>query len=250
MKRKLLTVLLLCTMTMSLVACGSSSDTTNEATITDSEATSEETTEPNEPNEPNEAKEVETNELLEIEFVEYGYSYSDGYVHYAFTITNPSDDIIYQYPIVDITARTADDSLVGVSTQIFSYLLPGDSVSYGAPFDVTSEPSEVEFSVSSGREATFIPDEHNVPNSALIVSNTTETVGSYESTKYIGEVENTSEYDQNVLLVVILKNGGEIVYGTLSYLDNIGAGQKRAFDILEFDVPAHDEYVISPYIIY
>ncbi|MEE0856103.1 MAG: hypothetical protein U0L58_02245, partial [Ruminococcus sp.] len=43
---------------------------------------------------------------------------------------------------------------------------------------------------------------------------------------------------------IILKKENKIVYGTTSYVDDINAGQEKAFDISEYNLPDYDSYEI------
>lgn len=48
-----------------------------------------------------------------------------------------------------------------------------------------------------------------------------------------------------VAVTVLLKSNGSIVYGDTTYVDNMTAGTTKPFELSEYNLPEHDEYVIS-----
>ena len=106
-------------------------------------------------------------------------------------------------------------------------------------------PATVEFSIHSG---TFVPGDTSgiIPVSSFSVSNTSEIVQDYGAVSYTGEVVNNSDSDIDMVAVtVLLKSNGSIVYGDTTYVDNMTAGTTKPFELSEYNLPEHDEYVIS-----
>ena len=145
---------------------------------------------------------------------ESGYYISDDgmgdvYAYYGIAINNPNAGFALLFPTVTITAKGEDGSMQS-----------GDFVSG----DTTGV----------------------IPSSSFAVSNTNEIVQDYGSVSYTGEITNNSDSDIDMVAVtVILKNNGAIVYGDTTYVDNLSAGSTRPFEISEYNLPEHSEYVIS-----
>ena len=239
MKKKLLTIMLATTMTLSFTACGSSS---SDATKTETKA---------EDTKSSESKESKKVENQDITITESGYSISDDgmgdiYAYFGFTVNNPNSDTASQFPVVTITAKGEDGSIIATYDQTLYFIAPNDSVSFGSVLDCNGKvPATVEFSASSG---TFVAGTTSgvVPTSSFTISNTNEIVEEYGSTSYTGEVANNSDSDfDNVAVTVLLKNNGEIVYGNTTYVSGVTAGSTKPFELSEYNVPEHTEYVIT-----
>jgi len=52
-------------------------------------------------------------------------------------------------------------------------------------------------------------------------------------------------HTDSVGVIVLFKNEGKNVGGNLTYIDNLNAGQEKAFEISGYDVPEHDAYEVS-----
>ena len=60
------------------------------------------------------------------------------------------------------------------------------------------------------------------------------------------EIENKSDTDLDSVAVTILcKKDDKIVYGTTTFVDDLKSGDKKAFEVSEYNVPEHDSYEIS-----
>ena len=180
----------------------------------------------------------------DIEIVKSGYSMGeDGYIHYAVVIENTSKSSAYEYPSVIITAYDSDDGVLATEEEMFTQIQPGEKQAYGSYMDCNGEnPAKVEFSISQG-------DNTNASDGALKASDfkiegAKERVNDGE-TIVTGKVQNTGSSDIGlVYLTLILKKDKKIIYGESTGVTDLGAGQSKAFEISDYDVPEHDSFEI------
>lgn len=185
-----------------------------------------------------------------VELVESGYhiskSYSDKYLYYAATLKNPNTKYTLEFPKIIVTAKNKDGSILAYDEQVLNYIVPGDKVSFASILDCKGKtPDQVEIRAESGN---YIPraNKDTVPTNTFKVLSITETKGDLNEYSYIGEIENSGEQDvSSVLITILLKKNGKLVGGTTTFLDNLDAGSKKVFEISEYDLPEHDEYVVS-----
>ncbi len=238
MKKKIVALLLATSMAVSLSACGGSDSS-------DKKSSSESSTQTTK------AKKSKKVENQDVVLTESGYSINDDgmgdvYAYYGFTLQNPNTDSASQFPIVTITAKGDDGSIIATYDQTLYFIAPTDSVSFGSVLDCNGKtPATVEFSASSG---TFVSAKTSgvVPTSSFEVSNTNEIAQEYGDTSYTGEVTNKSDSDfDNVAITILLKNNGQIVYGDTTYVSDLTAGATKPFELSEYNVPEHTEYVIT-----
>ncbi len=240
MRRKIVALMLAGVMATSFTACGGSSA---------SDSSSQKTSNSNSVSQKKEEKKEA--EKQEASIAESGYYISDDgmgdvYAYYGVTLNNPNADWAMQLPVLTITAKGEDGSIVGTSDQTLFYIAPNDTISFGSVIDCNGKmPATVEFSIHSG---TFVPGDTSgiIPVSSFSVSNTSEIVQDYGAVSYTGEVANNSDSDIDMVAVtVLLKSNGSIVYGDTTYVDNMTAGTTKPFELSEYNLPEHDEYVIS-----
>lgn len=237
MKKKIVALLLATSMTLSLSACGGS-----DSSSSDSKKSSAKTAE---------AKKSKKVENQDVVLTESGYSIKDDgmgnvYAYYGFTLQNPNTESASQFPVVTVTAKGEDGSIIATYDQTLYFIAPTDSVSFGSVLDCNGKvPATVELSASSG---TFVSGKTSgvVSTSSFEVSNTNEIPQEYGETSYTGEVTNKSASDfDNVAITILLKNNGQIVYGDTTYVSDLTAGATKPFELSEYDVPEHTEYVIT-----
>ena len=238
MKRKL-AVLLVCFSTMSCIAYGSdSANRTEEPDKNESgNAVSNESVEPDEPD--------------DIFLNESGYSvvnnsFGDVYVYWGATVSNPNANVAASFPVITVTAKGEDGAIISTNDQTLFYIAPEDTVSYGGFIDCNgTAPANVEITSTC---SSFVPDGSDdvVKTSDFVISNTSEIAGDFGETTYTGEIENIGNNNTDLVVVtLILKNNGEIVYGDTTFVDSLTPGTKKAFEISEYDLPKHTEYIIS-----
>lgn len=186
----------------------------------------------------------------EVKLTESGYhvskSYSDKYLYYAATLENPNAEYTLEFPKIIVTVKNEDGSILTYDEQVLNYIMPGDKVSFASIVDCKGKtPYKVEIRAESGNYIS--PDDKDlVPTNAFKVLSISETKGDLNEYSYIGEIENTGKQDVScVLITILLKEKGKVVGGTTTFLDHLNAGNKKVFEISEYDLPQHDEYVVS-----
>lgn len=185
-----------------------------------------------------------------VKLLESGYniskSYSDKYLYYAATLENPNDDYALEFPKIIVTAKNEDGSILAYDEQVLNYIAPGDKVSFASITDCKGRtPYKVEIHAESGN---YISPENEevIPTNTFKVLSVSESKEDLKEYSYTGEIQNTGERDiSSVAVTILLKEKGKIVGGTTTFLENLNAGSKKVFDISEYDLPDHDEYVVS-----
>lgn len=240
MKKKILVLMMVGTMALSFVACSGSDDASKDNADTSQGGNSVSSN-----------VEEDSSEPDDIVLVESGYSVKDNgmgnvYVYYGATLNNPNKNEAASFPTITITAKGEDGSIIATQDQTLFYLAPEDTVSFGSLVDCNGKvPASVEITPSC---KDFVPGDSDgvIKSSDFIISNTTEISGEYGNTSYTGEIENVGNNDADMVAVtVILKNNGQIVYGTTTFVDGVTSGMKKPFEISAYEVPEHTEYIIS-----
>ena len=219
MRKKLLAIALTATMLFSFAACGGGT------------------------------QESKKDEKKELELVDSGYGIvnidSDVYMYWGATVKNPNKDYALEYPTINITAKDSDGKVITTEEQTLFTIAPEDTVSYGFQLDCNGKkPDKVEFKTDSGDFIEF-NEETMVRSSNLKVSNTDKTTGDFGEVTFTGEIENSSENDlDQVAVTVIAKKGKKIVFGSTTFVDNLGSKDKKAFELTEYDIPEHDSFEV------
>lgn len=231
MRKRFLALGLATLMAMSITACGNS-DNSSSSGNAESETS------------------AQKKQQQDLQLVESGYSISgsdsDIYLNWGATVKNPNEDDAMEFPTITITAKDANGKIITTEDQTLMYIAPGDTVSYGFVVDCNGQrPETVEIKPESG-DFVDISSVSCVASSELDVSNISEIKGSYDDTNYTGEIENKSDTDLDSVAVTILcKKDDKIVYGTTTFVDDLKSGDKKAFEVSEYNVPEHDSYEIS-----
>lgn len=175
---------------------------------------------------------------------------SSGYVDYALTIQNTSEDLIVEYPEVIITGRAADGSVVFSKSQVMGVVYPGYDLTFACMTGDGTAPATVEFALSK-------PQDYQVsvgtgrPTEYKVLDLSARKDGSGKLT-VSGEVEKTVEGDewldsQSVWLSVILRDDqGRIVYGWNGFVENPGLGEQMPFSIEVYSVPDYATVEVVP----
>lgn len=175
---------------------------------------------------------------------------SNGYVDYALTIQNTSEDLIVEYPEVIITGRAADGSVVFSKSQVMGVVYPGYDLTFACMTGDGTAPATVEFALSK-------PQDYQVsvgtgrPTEYKVLDLSARKDGSGKLT-VSGEVEKTVEGDewlnsQSVWLSVILRDDqGRIVYGWNGFVENPGLGEQMPFSIEVYSVPDYATVEVVP----
>lgn len=175
---------------------------------------------------------------------------SNGYVDYALTIQNTSEDLIVEYPEVIITGRAADGSVVFSKSQVMGVVYPGYDLAFACMTGDGTAPATVEFALGKPQDyqvsvGTGHPTECKVHDLSVRKDGAGKLTVS-------GEVEKTVEGDewldsQSVWLSVILRDDqGQIVYGWNGFVESPGLGEQMPFSIAVYSVPDYATVEVVP----
>lgn len=176
--------------------------------------------------------------------VESGWGVSaGGYVMYALTLENTSDDLVVEYPEVLITGRDEDGSVLFTDSQVLWVIYPGEQLTYACQAGNGQAPATVEFALAAPQDYQVTVGEGEA--TTFEVSDFSVRAGSYGSTLFTGEVTTVSQGDEgdgmgDVWLSVILRDeAGKIVYADHGDCRRPGEGKSSAFEIDVYDCPAY-----------
>ncbi len=198
-----------------------------------------------EPSESGESGSAEPEKTVDVEITESGYSVDeDGYLTYGVVFHNPSEKDAYEFHKVIITAYDENGDVLANEEQVMNRIQPGETQAFSSVVDCNGQkPDKVEFTPESGDR--IDPSDDAIKSSDLEISGTNERTDDWD-TAITGKVKNNSSSDtDSVGVIVLFRNEGKIVGGNLTYIDNLSAGQEKAFDISGYEVPEHDSYEVT-----
>lgn len=174
-----------------------------------------------------------------VEFVSGNYSWSkrgddaNCNLYYSIQIHNPNEEFAVKTPIVQVTARAVDGSILTTHEQALPTIAAGDTVTYGSVLSYEGvAPDKVEMIVSNDTHS-YIHQEGSgvIRQDMLTVSNVSEFKGDIATT-YTGEVTNNSTVDQSrVCVIVLFKQDGASIGGINSMIDILPSGATKPFEI-------------------
>ena len=188
-------------------------------------------------------------DCLDIKLLDSGYSVyvgdDFGTIHYGVKLENPNMDLVLLDPVVTITAKAADGSILTTDTMTLNYISAGEVVEYANDlyWDGAEAPTSVEFNAKTSDIQGFSLDLNSyIKSSDIAFSNVSDRKSDYGST-ITGEVTNNSGTDSSCLMIIATYyNGGKIVGGAYSFTDSVAAGETVAFEIYGDDnVGQYDE---------
>lgn len=182
---------------------------------------------------------VET-ELQEVQLLDSGYSISQSnnyvYIFYAVEISNPNENYAITFPTIQIVAKSSDGKILKTENMVLFGIAAGETYKYGNSIAYEGEtPATVEISVKNSENDYVIQQSSDIIYSdSLIISNISENTGSSQTT-FTGEITNSSNTDlTSTAIIVIYKLGDDIIGGTTSYINDLGAGDTTAFEVTEY----------------
>lgn len=176
--------------------------------------------------------------------VESGWGVSaGGYVMYALTLENTSEDLVIEYPEVLITGRDEDGSVLFTDSQVLQVIYPGEQLTYACQAGNGQAPATVEFALA-------VPQDYQVTvgtgeATTFEVSDFSARAGSYGSTLFTGEVTTVSQGDEGLVMgdvwlsVILRDEAGKIVYADHGDCKLPGEGRSSAFEIDVHGCPAY-----------
>ena len=143
-----------------------------------------------------------------------------------------------------LTAYDENGDVLATGDQMMNKIQPGETQTFASILDCNGQkPDKVEFDIDSGEEMS--PADDAIKSSDLEISGTNERNDEYGETSITGNIKNNAAIDtESVAVTVLFKKDGKIVSGSTDFVDNLGAGKEKAFEIIEYDVPEHDSYEV------
>ena len=189
---------------------------------------------------------IEQKEENGLTILESGYSVDDGkYMTFCFVVENEDSEAAYELYTVTITAYDEKGAVLATTDQVMNSIEPGEKQSFSSIMDCNGEnPSDVKFTIDFGNKKK--PSNSSIKSSDLEISGTNDRKGDYNDVSVTGMVKNNSEIDTTSIGVTVLfKKDGNIVYGSMTYIDNLNANEEKPFEITAYNVPDYDSYEVS-----
>lgn len=177
----------------------------------------------------------------EVVILESGWNAEGGYIHYGLLLKNEGTQVA-EFPTYQITAKDEAGTLISSDEQTIFAIQPGQTVACGFQAGDGTAPASVDFTFVS---ADFTDNPMGDPITYQI-DGTNEVTDDFGGASWVGEITNTSEFDcDSTNVCVILRNGGAIVGGYSTYVDDLKAGGKLSFEVDSYsDVPEHDSFEV------
>lgn len=186
-----------------------------------------------------------------LKIVESGWTGGeDGYIGYALTLENVSDDLIIEYPEVVITGRDAAGSVVFSSSQVMSVIFPNSTMTFSCTAGDGTVPEAVEFSLARPRD--YQVSVGAGEPTGYKVHNVASRRDSYGTLTVSGEIEKVSEGDEplpggDVWLSVVLRDEeGNIISGENSFAGSPSVGKCMPFSMQIHDCPQYEMLEVVP----
>lgn len=180
-----------------------------------------------------------------LELVESGYAVKNGYdkfyIQYAFIVRNPNAEKGVRFPKVRVTAKNANNEILGTSDIVGNDILP-NGMWYSA-FQACSteeEPASVDFELIQPDGSEWVsPALLDYVGEELLVENPVK-----RNDKIVGEISNPNDYDIDGVAVTVLfrDESGKLLAGETTYTDKITANGKIPFELLYFG-GEHQAYI-------
>lgn len=173
-----------------------------------------------------------------------------GYVRYAITLENTSDDLIIEFPEVIITGRSASGSIVFSSSQVMGVVFPNSTLTFACMEGNGTAPASVDFTLAKPKDygvsiGTGRPTEYKMHDVAA-------RRGANDKVVVTGEVEKIAEGDEFIsggdvrLSVVLRDDDGAIVSGSNGFVTSPGLGERMPFSITIYDCPEYATLEVVP----
>ena len=167
-----------------------------------------------------------------------------------FEIYNPNEDYGAQRVQVQVTARRADNTIIGTSTMSCPDVAAKDTIVFGLPFEIDGEEGMTVECEIVDNSVKFIKQEGTnvLHHNDLSTSNLSIRNADYKLV-VTGEVTNTTEKDYSLVeIYVLFKKDDKYVYCESNIVDDLMAGSTIPFqiDVLE-DSLDYDSYEVYAY---
>lgn len=180
-----------------------------------------------------------------------GYTLNDDNdgIYWVAEYQNPEgNSTAYQFTKIIVTAYDANGAVLATEDQVMHSLQPGERQIFGSSMGCNGQkPSRVDITVESGNAK--VPSEEALKASDFQIEGVNERPDELWGTTYTGTVKNNGTKDTSqVCVVVALKQDGKVVYAEDTFVDDLAAGQQKAFELNTFgDTPSHNSYEVMAY---
>lgn len=187
----------------------------------------------------------------EVILLDSGYSTDadNQYMYWAAEFQNPEgNSTAYEFTKIIVTAYDANGTVLATGDQVMRSLQPGEKQAFGSFLECHGQaPAKVDFAIESGTP--IAPSQDALKSSDFQIEGVTERNGEFDDITYTGTVKNNGVKDTSMVsIVVALKQDGKLVYAENTYVDNLAAGQQKAFEINTYsNVPTHNSYEVIAY---
>lgn len=186
-----------------------------------------------------------------LELAETGWSAKGDYVMYGFALKNLSADVRVDFPMVTVTGRAADGSVLFSDDQALAASFPGTTTYFGGQAGNGTAPAAVEFTLHEPEAYNVHVQEGAAPSFA--VGNTALVSDGFGGQVCTGEVsaESGAGADGSLIMsgmvavsVILRNDAGAMVYGASTFIDEPARGQKASFEIPLSYVPDYASYEV------
>lgn len=194
---------------------------------------------------------VEEEKLQPLEIKDYGWyinppsSYTDSvYVEFCAMIYNPNKQYVAEFPSAIVTVKNGDGSILATEEQTGSIVMPEDTITlcgmFSLPISDVTDDAQIVFSVDWNEFSKSSLLYSQAKTTDFKFTNVSERTGSQN---YItGEITNNFSEDMDTVNIsIVLRKDGKIVYMENTFMDNLRAGQTKAFEFQRYSSwPEHD----------
>lgn len=179
----------------------------------------------------------------------YSMERDNEYIYWAAAFQNPEgNSSAYEFTKILVTAYDANGTVLATSDQTMNTIQPGEKQVFGSLMDSHGQvPAKVDFAIESGTP--IMPAQDALKSSDFQIEGVTERNDEFGGLTYTGTIKNNGAKDtDSVCVVVALKQDGKLVYAQDTFVDNLAAGQQKAFELDTYsNLPAHNSYEIIAY---
>ncbi|MBR1913647.1 MAG: serine/threonine protein kinase [Lachnospiraceae bacterium] len=159
---------------------------------------------------------------------------SESYISYGAIITNPSDTMVAEYPLLRTTARNSSGDVIGTDESGGNYIMPKDSVALSFVFPIPSEYTSSDITVEFDTTASdYISAQGYAEPSCSDFEISGVSFHKSDLFPHVtGEIAYTSDLPvDGIKLTAVLRNGGKIVDMEFTFLENLNKNKPTPFTI-------------------
>ena len=165
------------------------------------------------PTVPNDLQRTTTGFELPV-ILESGFMVSqiiDTFLFYGLILKNPNENFAIDGLYIRVTARAADDTILGTGEIPFARIYPNQIVAAAGPaFPIDEAPATVDFEVLSPGTQQWVHESLLDPFMPLTVDN----ISRFEEGVFTGEISNDNDYDiDHVSIVIIFRDENDQIVG-------------------------------------